>query len=149
MVTDLQKRYHKVKDGNVFACDIDDTIVMWDVPYDYDGPTVKIKTNGFIEICIPNEYVIEHIKKLKKRNYSIVIWSAGGSDWGESVINSLGLDKYVDVIMPKISDHMDDVRDPKDKIGRWQYIDPMGNVQRESSNGTIQEWKIDKFKTKS
>lgn len=136
------KPYHKIKDGNVYACDVDDTIVMWSKPDGHDGDLVTIRTNGFEEQCIPNTYVIEHIKKMKRRHYTVVIWSAGGSEWAESVVNSLGLDEYVDLIMPKIDEHMDDVRDPSDKIGRWSYIYPDGTAVREGLDGKTKTWKL-------
>jgi len=135
--------YHKVKNGNVFASDVDDTLVIWNIPLNYTGELVKIPTNGFTEECIPNRFAIEYLKKMKRRHYSIVVWSAGGSDWAEAVVKALGLEDYVDVVMPKIDDHLDDVKDPRDKIGRWAYIDPKGNVKRESLNGEVKEWQLE------
>lgn len=136
------KKYTKVKDGNVYASDVDDTLVMWADPNKFPGRTITITTNGFSEKAAVNEYALEHLKKMKRRGYSVVVWSAGGSDWAESVVKALGIEGYVDVVMPKIDDHLDDVQDPTDKIGRWAYIDPHGNVQRAKLDGTIKKWKL-------
>lgn len=130
-----------LKDGNVFACDVDDSLVMWQVPDDYEeskyGPLVRFDFNGHTDYLLPNYHAIEHLKKLKLRNYAIVVWSAGGSEWANLVVQTLNLNKYVDLIMPKIKEHLDDVKDPKDKIGRWSYVDLEGNVSREDLVGNI------------
>ena len=137
-----KKRYFKIKDGNVFASDVDDTLVMWADPKNFPGKEVTITTNGFPEVAAINEYALEHLKKMKRRGYSVVVWSAGGSDWAEAVVQALGIEEYVDVVSPKFTDHLDDVRDPVDKIGRWAYIDPHGNVQRAKLDGTVKSWKL-------
>ena len=137
-------KYAKIKDGNVFACDVDDTLIMWGDPKGYPGKTVTINTNGFPEIGAVNEFALNHLKKMKRRNYSIIVWSAGGSDWAEAVVKALGIEEYVDLIMPKIDDHLDDSKDPVDKIGRWAYIDPFGHCERKSLDGTIKSWDLKK-----
>ena len=137
--------YKKIKDGPVIAVDVDDTIVMWHMPKNYSGITVKVQCNGFTEEAIPNMHVIEHIKKMKRRGHSVVVWSAGGSDWAEAVIEALSLGEYVDVICPKFDYHMDDNKDPIDKIGKWCYISPEGYAQKQkySENSmTLTGWKI-------
>lgn len=126
--------YFKVKDGNAVAFDIDDTLVMWSHIEGYEGELVNIETNGFIEQAIPNKHNIELLKKLKKRNYSIIVWSAGNSNWAESVIKALKLESYVDVIMPKLDSYIDDLQDPYDKLGYWQYFDLNGKYYRKTNN---------------
>jgi len=78
---------------------------------------------------------------MKRRAFSVIVWSSGGSDWGEAVIQALGIEDFVDVIMPKIDFHLDDVSDPKDKIGRWQYINMDGDVFSLDNSGRIQKRK--------
>lgn len=143
----MGKNYFKVNNGKVIAFDVDDTLVMWGFDDDYEGPLVDIKYDGFVEKAIPNEFMIEHLKRMKRRGHRVIVWSFAGSDWAEAVVNSLGLDKYVDVIMPKLSFHMDDSRNPQDKLGRWAYIDLKGNMKMESQNGTIKEWKYKNAKS--
>ena len=85
---------------------------------------------------------------MKARGYSIVVWSAGGSDWAEVAVEALGIEDWVDVVMPKIDFHLDDVEDPKDKIGKWAYIDLSGRIWVKDEFGQIGERKtLHKFQT--
>jgi len=127
----------KVKDGGVYASDVDDTLIMWRIPEGYKGPLVETNYNGFKDQGIPNLPAIAHLKKMKARAYSVVVWSAGGSDWAEVVVKALGLENYVDVVMPKIDFHLDDVADPTDKIGKWQYINLDGQVYSKDKDGNV------------
>lgn len=129
--------YLKVKDGGVYATDVDDTLIMWRIPQGYDGLLVETKLNGFSDFGIPNEPAIRHLKKMKARGYSVIVWSLGGSEWGEAVVKALLLEDYVDVIMPKIDFHLDDSPDPTDKIGKWQYINIEGTVYSKDKDGNI------------
>lgn len=129
--------YFKVKDGGVYATDVDDTLIMWKVPEGYQGPLVETNYQGFKDVGIPNQHAIDHLKKMKARAYSVVVWSAGGSDWGEAVVEALGLQDYVDVVMPKIDFHLDDVPDAIDKIGKWQYINLDGTVYSKDKEGNV------------
>lgn len=129
--------YKKIKDGRVFASDCDDTLVMWTIPQGYSGPLVETVLDGVKDVCIPNQHAINHLKKMKARNYAVIVWSAGGSDWAEAVVKALKLEKHVDLIMPKIDFHLDDVSDPTDKIGKWQYINLDGTVYSKDKEGVI------------
>lgn len=131
------KPYYLMKDGGVYASDVDSTLISWTIPKDYDGPLIETKLNGFKEVGIPNEYAINHLKKMKARNFSVIVWSRGGSEWAEEVVKRLGLSDWVDSIQPKIDFHLDDVVDPKDKIGKWQYIDFHGNFFSLDRDGNV------------
>ena len=135
------KKYHKIKDGGVFACDVDDTLLLWSIPKGYKGILVKTNVNGIEDFGIPNRPAINHLKKMKARNYSVVVWSAGGSEWAEAVVKALRLEDYVDLIMPKIDSHLDDVSDPTDKIGKWYYIDIEGTVYSKDKDGNVKKRK--------
>jgi hypothetical protein len=39
--------------------------------------------------------------------------------------------------MPKIDFHLDDVADPTDKIGKWQYINLDGQVYGKDKDGNV------------
>ena len=131
----------KIKDGGVYASDVDDTLLLWNIPANYKGKLLQIETNGWTEECIVNEPAVEHLKKMKRRAFSVIVWSAGGSDWAEAAVKALGIEEFVDVVMPKIDFHLDDSVDPKDKIGKWQYINPLGEVFGLDSNGKPQKRK--------
>lgn len=53
----------------------------------------------------------EHVRTLlefKARGFNIVVWSAGGSKWAETVVFLLGLSGVVDVVMSKPTWFLDD-----------------------------------------
>ena len=133
----MKKRPHKVKDGGVYASDVDDTLIMWHIPQGYDGPLVETDLDGFKDSGIPNIHAIEHLKKMKARGYAVIVWSAGGSEWADAVVRALQLEDFVDVVMPKIDFHLDDVADPTDKIGKWNYISLDGTVYSKDKEGNI------------
>ena len=133
--------YHKIKDGGVYASDVDDTLIMWRIPEGYTGELVETNLDGFKDSGIPNRHAINHLKKMKARGYAVVVWSAGGSEWAEAVVKTLGLEEEVDLVMPKIDFHLDDVPDPADKIGKWQYINLDGTVYSKDKDGNIVERK--------
>jgi hypothetical protein len=142
------KPYHKVKDGGVFASDVDDTLIMWSIPSGYTGPLVETNYNGFKDVGIPNLHAVNHLKKMKARGYSVVVWSAGGSEWAEAAVKALGIEEYVDTISPKFDFHLDDVDCPTDKIGKWSYISMDGKSWKKDIHGNIVQRDIlNKFQT--
>lgn len=139
------KPYYKVKDGGVYASDVDDTLIMWTKPQGYEGPLVTTNYQGFKDTGIPNMAAIYHLKKMKARGYSVIVWSAGGSEWAEAVVDALELWDWVDVVSPKIDFHLDDVDDPADKIGKWGYISVDGRSWKKDKHGHIIERKTHHF----
>ena len=135
------KKYHKLSDRKVFATDVDDTLFFWKIPEGYTGPLVETNIDGFKEKGIANLPAINHLKKMKARGYSVVVWSLGGSAWGEAVVKALGLENYVDLIMPKIDFHLDDDPGAEDKLGRWQFINLDGTSYKKDKDGNICERK--------
>lgn len=133
----MKKRPFKIKDGGVYASDVDDTLIMWRIPEDYTGPLVETDLDGFKDKGIPNQHAINHLKKMKARGYAVIVWSAGGSEWAEAVVKALELEDFVDVVMPKIDFHLDDVPDATDKIGKWQYINLDGTVYSKDKDGVV------------
>lgn len=106
-----------VKCGPTVFFDVDDTLVMWDATpeeletkgivieypiqkvYNYKG--VQTRLNIREKTVMPHQL---HIKKLiehKLRNHTVVVWSAGGSQWAEAVVRTLGLTDYVDLVVSK------------------------------------------------
>lgn len=99
----------------VMCFDVDDTLVMWprrpwvdyhsnecvyiDDPY-LPGEQVRVK---------PNYDHIRLMRKAKARGCLVIVWSHGGSKWAEAVIKGLTLSMYVDIIMTKPDDYVDDM----------------------------------------
>ncbi len=83
--------------------DVDDTLIMWSVE---DGENT-IKLNG-VSVVI-NEANINALKKHAMRGHTIIVCSAGGASWAKAVVDALGLQDLVDVIMEKPMWYYDDL----------------------------------------
>ncbi len=113
----------------VVTFDVDDTLVMWDGlannslvadshPYKHfidpnDGSKKSLK---------PHLRHIELLKSLKNRGYTVIVWSAGGGKWANSVVTTLGLADYVDIIMSKPIKWVDDITDANKVLGTRIYL---------------------------
>lgn len=53
----------KVKDGGVYASDVDSTLISWTIPQDYKGPLVETSLDGFKDVGIPNQHAIDNLRK--------------------------------------------------------------------------------------
>lgn len=118
---------------NIVCYDVDDTLVMWgsnfDSPYDDNG-VIDPKRKAFIDpydnstnYLTPHKKHIGLLKKHKGRGCMVVVWSAAGVKWAESIIKELGLEEYVDVVTTKPSKYVDDL--PGSEIlGTRIYLKP-------------------------
>lgn len=117
----------KIPNGPTAYFDIDDTLIQWS----YDGSErlddyVTIECRGRADRYLINRYNLEHLIKLSNRGHGIVVWSAGGSDWAEAVVKGLGIEKYVDVVAPKPTYYIDDIKDPSGILGKYAFYDMSG-----------------------
>lgn len=90
--------------------DVDETLVLWssDIPYE---ERIFIDDGGGITAYVtPHRKHIEQLKNHKARGHAVIVWSAGGSEWANAVVNSLGLSQYVDVVMRKPTWYYDDLK---------------------------------------
>lgn len=97
----------KLTGDRVFASDVDDTIILWDVSEYPDAPKVQLD-GGSITVAI-NQKNVNTLIKFKKLGYTVVVWSQSGKDWAEKVVNALDINQYVDLIMTKPSYYLDDL----------------------------------------
>lgn len=128
----LREAPRTIENDLIVVCDVDDTLVMWNnVKWWEPGP-------GLVEFCDPTDNGIvwlkphtAHInllKKYKAQGYTIIVWSAGGWRWAESVVKTLGLDHIVDVRQSKPLKFMDDL--PANHVlGNRVYI-PLEQVNK-------------------
>lgn len=97
----------------VVAFDIDDTLVLWSDTYSQPGDN-KIAFldpyDGSTNYLTPHKKHIALLKKYKGRGMCVIVWSAAGTQWAKSVINTLGLADYIDVVMTKPSKYVDDLQ---------------------------------------
>lgn len=110
--------------------DCDETLVIWDFDRNlYTGIRITSPDGLVSEMVNPH---IGHIKKLKEhklRGQLVVVWSAGGYAWAETVVKALGLENYVDYVMAKPAWAWDDLT-PNEFIKRC-YIKP-GEMEEKS-----------------
>lgn len=90
-------------------------------PSDVDGTLVEhlaVKTDKSIEVpdfvtgntivVTPNEPMIRILKEEHARGAFVIVWSKGGNQWANDVVNALGIREYVHLIMTKPSAYGDD-----------------------------------------
>jgi len=101
--------------------DVDSTLVFaWS---DLDD-TLKAKlTTVYInsECFYVHDQHIQKIKEFKARGHNVIVWSAGGSDWAEAVVNAIGIQAFVDVVLSKPDWYFDDLP-VEEWIGRRCYV---------------------------
>tara|TARA_R110000868_G_C10973188_1_gene771516 strand:- start:56241 stop:56672 length:432 start_codon:yes stop_codon:yes gene_type:complete len=122
--------YTKVKCGPTAYFDVDDTLVMWDMPegidLQNDSQVVTVECRGRESYVYRNRYNIDLLIKMASRGHAIVVWSAGGADWAEAVVKALHLENIVDVVTGKATYYIDDLADPAKVLGKHGYFDING-----------------------
>ncbi len=101
--------------------DCDDTLVT---TADDEGPnTIWLNVPGTTHRGL-FRVIQSHVNALKAhkiRGHQVVVWSQGGSDWAEAVVKGLGLESYVDLIVPKPHWFFDDLK-PEEFMDRRFYF---------------------------
>lgn len=115
----------KLNQESIVLVDVDQTLVVWNKGYKKPGKN-KIKfidpyTKDILYLT-PHNVHIRLIKQYKGRGFGIIVASMAGVRWCESVVKTLKLEKYVDLIMSKPTRHVDDKDDKKDIIGSRVYL---------------------------
>lgn len=95
-----------INSSKLILCDIDETLVSttnWgEAP---EGCRFILFNN--IMFFVHTRH-ITLLQEFKARGFTIILWSAGGSDWARMVAESLYLNHCVDFIMDKPSWYIDD-----------------------------------------
>ena len=100
--------------------DVDDTLILWDVPNEYIGPAISIAAHNtyagyaagpvFIQRRLAiNIAMVQKLREHKRSGHNVVVWSQGGVEWAAAVVHELGLDRFVDVIADKPTIIYDDL----------------------------------------
>lgn len=87
--------------NKVLCVDVDDTLVLFKWAEAQLKDTIMVEFNGVKERLLPHWKHVEEIKKFKLRGIGVIVWSHGGHAWARSVVEMLGLDGHVDLIMGK------------------------------------------------
>jgi hypothetical protein len=90
--------------------DVDETLVLWNVPPELADKTIAIGCDHFVEHVLPHEKHILQLKQHRARGHAIIVWSQGGHEWAEAVVIALGLQDYVDAVMRKPTWYYDDLK---------------------------------------
>lgn len=115
-----------LKKERVAYCDVDDTIIIWD--YEKYPHTVSdlVEIEDYNRKCLflPHKRNIEFLQKLKLQGYGIVIWSAAGANWAETVVKALKLEDLPDMVLSKPELALDDLLDARKIIRSVIWLDP-------------------------
>lgn len=109
---------------NIAAFDVDDTLVMWDNNFDVpleNKVSITDPYDGSVNYLKPHRKHINLLKKYKGRGMMVVVWSAAGYKWAESVVKALGIEEYVDYILTKPTKLIDDLT-PNEVFGTRLYL---------------------------
>lgn len=109
---------------SIIFVDCDDTLVMWGDDLRAGDRTVSIENPhnpGEFDILRVNEGHLRVLKDRYMRGSYIIVWSAGGYQWAETVVKALELEDYVHQIMSKPLAYMDD-KDASQILGERIYL---------------------------
>lgn len=96
----------KVTTGKTFFFDVDDTLLFLNKEGHPDAK--EIIRNGVTKHVLAHEPHIELMRDAKFRGHKVVVWSAGGAEWAEFVVNWLGIGDLVNHIIGKPDWYVDD-----------------------------------------
>ena len=87
--------------------DVDDTLIMWN-PTQEQLDSYGVDFNFFYRNgtnasgrILPHRKHIDQLKKHAMRGHTIIVWSAGGSEWAYAACVALGLEDYVHLALEK------------------------------------------------
>lgn len=107
--------------------DCDGTLVLW--PDDFKegfqiDKAIRFEHEGSFYNLVPNETVIEKLKKRHKSGATIVVWSMGGAVWAREIVTKLGIEEYVEFCLSKPNIFWDD-EPAKSFMGEWSRKIPI------------------------
>lgn len=99
-----------VLENDHIACfDVDETLVLWNIPPGFEGKTVECINYGYKEHLLPHDVHIKLLRQFKFRGHAVVIWSQGGYEWAVEVAKRLGIFDDANIIMAKPKWLIDDL----------------------------------------
>lgn len=108
----MNKKPFVLKSDNLIYFDVDETLVFWRTDNYHEDDLVKVldpytRGNEFVKM-VPHQRNIDLLKRNHGQGRTVIVWSAGGVFWAESVVKTLKLESYVDLIIAKPSVYVDD-----------------------------------------
>jgi hypothetical protein len=118
----IQQRLNHISENPCWLyVDIDDTLIMHDEKIEIPDKTrVKLRLLGKDYFFIPNHNNIETVKKMHKKGFVCVAWSAAGKKWAAQVVKALKIEKYFTHVLAKSMYHLDD-KEPSQYMGKNLY----------------------------
>lgn len=131
--------YHKVEAGQIAYFDVDHTLIIWEMdPKEYSPlkgsddygiekllnkqpESLKIAFDGKEFSIRPIWTHVSQLVQQSLKGVKIVVWSAGGVDWAEAIVNRLGLNDFVDVVITKPHFFYDD-SNPEGFMGKHFFF---------------------------
>lgn len=99
----------KVISGNKFVYfDVDDTLIDWNKRNTEKSLCFQDSSGGIWQME-PKWEIVKRLKAHKKNGDTIVVWSQGGWDWAMEVVETLGIEQHVDVVLSKPHEYYDDI----------------------------------------
>lgn len=95
---------------DVVYVDCDETLIFWKTDEDPNDRIIEVVdpyTGKYVKL-VPHERHIELVQRKKGQGKAVVVWSAGGAKWAKTVVDGLGLEPFVDVVLCKPSIYIDD-----------------------------------------
>jgi predicted phosphatase len=91
--------------------DVDETLVLTDLGDPFEFRTIKIINpyDSSTQVRRVHKAHVQLLKQMHGRGRMVGVWSGGGVQWVRAVVQALGLEKYVDVIMTKPIVFVDDM----------------------------------------
>lgn len=103
--------------------DVDDTLVMHKSSCQTTGLLVVDPATGNQVEVYKNAPMIKCLLEERHRGAFIVVWSMGGYEWARNVLQALGIDGKVDLVMSKPFAYFDDK--PVEQWLKYRvYIEP-------------------------
>lgn len=101
-----------VENEHVYMFDVDDTLILWDDEIHAPGEGRIAVVDPYDKITVYVKPHTRHVKlltQMKGRGRYVVVWSAAGAKWAQAVVDALGLDHSVDLILTKPIGYVDDL----------------------------------------
>lgn len=84
-----------LKSDNNHFYDVDDTLILWDYPTEYENQAIEFDCYGVTVRALPHFKHIENLKRAIARGHHVWVWSQGGWEWAEEVVKKLGLEDII------------------------------------------------------
>ena len=115
--------YKLLEEVSITACDVDNTLVMWDKDFKNPGPGKIEFDYGSEKVYLkPHNFHVTFLKHCCNRGDYVEVWSQNGYQWAEQVVKRLELENHVDIVRSKPSRHIDDKESLEDIVGNRIYI---------------------------